>query len=532
MRLVWVVIPLVFFGIVGVQESFAEEQIGLWFVGKDLNFHDYYKYKICSYDDENICDPFELFLWVKSDLPDKWVFEVLINDDNKKIRGQIDLDKNSLTMMTNDEIRTYLNPIRDFFNSYNIASIDNPQSFNHTNWKNIFSGNREINLQLSDLHIYNNTDQVYSLQSIDGILFTNEPILISEKIPFPIKANYTIFDQDFLRFDDKQTCNDGGVLVQKINEKSNQCINFATAYQWAELGLILMPNVGFELLESEKHSGFIPGFLLYYPSIDDDVKLTYGSRVLFVGEKNDTPFPLPPEGTAIGMGLFATHTANNIAVRAEYLDSDGNLKKMHIPLSNGEYRVWDFEVRNFTKVWGTAHSSYGGLINLQYFQPKDVLYHGETPKVNAGNDQIITNQEFVTLDGSKTIHPLGNNMTYHWSIPHSPIKLNTTSFNSSIVTFPTSEIKTPGSVTFRLNVWDERFRNLRSADEVVILFDFSPLLQVKKGVDPKNVECKEGLILIHSWDKESSETIPYCVKPETANQWNYYPNQPHYLNFS
>ena len=262
---------IIIFSIIGMQESFAEEQNdNLWFVGKDLNFHDYYKYKICAFDDENQCKPFELFLWVKSDLPDKWTFEVMINDDSKKIRGQIDLDKNSQILKSNEEIKTYLNPIRDFFGSRYIAPIEQPQNFNNKNWKNTFLVNQEINLQLSDSHVSDTIGQVYSLQSIDGILFTHEPIQVSEQIPFPIKANYIIFDHDFLRSDNKKSCDSKEILVQKINESDSQCINFPTAYLWSKTKLILTPNVEFELLEFQKHTNTIPSFLVYDSSIDDD----------------------------------------------------------------------------------------------------------------------------------------------------------------------------------------------------------------------------------------------------------------------
>ncbi|QLH03917.1 hypothetical protein C5F49_00215 [Nitrosopumilus oxyclinae] len=47
---------------------------------------------------------------------------------------------------------------------------------------------------------------------------------------------------------------------------------------------------------------------------------------------------------------------------------------------------------------------------------------------------------------------------------------------------------------------------------------FSPFKQVKNGVSPFDIVCKDDLILIHSFDYESVENIPYCVKLETTKK--------------
>ena len=215
------------------------------------------------------------------------------------------------------------------------------------------------------------------------------------------------------------------------------------------------------------------------------------------------------------MGLLATHTGGeDIIVRGEYLDSNGDIKRLNESLSHGKYRGWTFDMRDFTKVWAVSKYSSGGLINIQYFQPEDEIKYRDHPKVNAGDDQIITNQKFVTLNGTKTIPPNSNDMKYRWSIVNSHISLNTTSFDTSLVTFPTSEIKMSGSATFRLYVADKIYGHLEDSDDVVITFNFSPLQQIKKGVHPNDVICKDDLKLIIKFTNNQ----PLCVTSKTVEK--------------
>ena len=46
----------------------------------------------------------------------------------------------------------------------------------------------------------------------------------------------------------------------------------------------------------------------------------------------------------------------------------------------------------------------------------------------------------------------------------------------------------------------------------------SPRVQLENGISAERIECNEGLILISSYDYESLENTPYCVKPETAKK--------------
>jgi len=101
MKLVWVVIPLVLIGIVGVQDSFAQiydlrNYPGEWYVGEGLKEGDYFSYSLCHADYKE-CTKFQMDFWIKGDKQvgseTKWLAEVVVYDEYEIIVGEMELGK-------------------------------------------------------------------------------------------------------------------------------------------------------------------------------------------------------------------------------------------------------------------------------------------------------------------------------------------------------------------------------------------------------------------------------------------------------
>jgi|APSaa5957512535_1039671.scaffolds.fasta_scaffold20407_3 hypothetical protein len=120
MRLVWALIPLILIGIVGVQESFAEQASGkpIWETnsdkvcgdklcseGKSWSFFDgikqgdYFSYEICIIKNGE-CDYFGMDFWIEQETiynsKPVWKIQTIIYDEKYIEGGNIKLDKNSL----------------------------------------------------------------------------------------------------------------------------------------------------------------------------------------------------------------------------------------------------------------------------------------------------------------------------------------------------------------------------------------------------------------------------------------------------
>jgi len=104
MRWAWVVIPLVLFSIIGIQESFAEEKT--WWLGEGLKEGDYFEYSLCEID-LNDCSPINLKIWIKGTIPYEsetlWDTKVVVIDGNKIIKGSMGLGKIASEPITFDD---------------------------------------------------------------------------------------------------------------------------------------------------------------------------------------------------------------------------------------------------------------------------------------------------------------------------------------------------------------------------------------------------------------------------------------------
>ena len=69
---------------------------GSWYAGENLKVGDYFKYKVCHAEYKD-CTDFWLSLWVEKEIltgpEDKFRFQILVEDGNKVLKGQMDVGK-------------------------------------------------------------------------------------------------------------------------------------------------------------------------------------------------------------------------------------------------------------------------------------------------------------------------------------------------------------------------------------------------------------------------------------------------------
>ena len=92
--LIWAIIPLVLFGMIGISESFAEERT--WYVGEGLKQGDYFSYKLCHADYQE-CKEFRMDFWIEDTITvgseERWLAQTVVYDDSKIIKGTMELGK-------------------------------------------------------------------------------------------------------------------------------------------------------------------------------------------------------------------------------------------------------------------------------------------------------------------------------------------------------------------------------------------------------------------------------------------------------
>ena len=217
MRLIWAVIPLVLFGIIGYQESLAQtndlnDYPGEWHVGEGLKQGDYFEYSLChaDYDD---CTPIVMNMWIKGDIQvdseTKWLAEVVVYDGNKVVVGEMELGKIAPEPAGGSEA---LGVYRDIFKSsvtglsvFATASGDDPnlgpKQFSDKTWnpKLISMGTigGPFPLKTETLSLQSGIfDTVVVGWNIDGYDSQDNKIWIVDGFPFPVKAVLYEFDNE------------------------------------------------------------------------------------------------------------------------------------------------------------------------------------------------------------------------------------------------------------------------------------------------------------------------------------------------
>jgi len=194
-RLVWVVIPLVLFGFIGMQESFAEERT--WYVGEGLKQGDYFSYKLCHavYND---CSEFHMDLWIEGDVQrgseTNWLTQTVVYDNNKVVKGVMHLGKvASEPTYSSHEIALYKSAFRVSITELAaFSSILHPGNLTlgdywYKNMKFIPIGQTPINVNATE-----NEKITVPAGTYDTVVLSysnsQDRIWIVDDFPFPIKG--------------------------------------------------------------------------------------------------------------------------------------------------------------------------------------------------------------------------------------------------------------------------------------------------------------------------------------------------------
>ena len=204
MRLVWVVIPLILIGIVGISESFATLSLPIdktdasWYLGEGLKEGDYFEYSLCEID-LNDCSPIKFKMWVKGIIPYEtetlWDVEVVIIDGNKIIKGSMGLGTTAPEPITFDDdlfhyaiaYKSSIAWLTAFATAHEGDRIHGPQAFKSPAWGKIGAiGGAQLTPRTTEtITIPAGTVDTVVVGWYSGQ--TNK-IWIVDDFPFPVKA--------------------------------------------------------------------------------------------------------------------------------------------------------------------------------------------------------------------------------------------------------------------------------------------------------------------------------------------------------
>jgi len=138
-------------GVSGASAPIARVDIdGSWYVGENLKVGEFFKYKLChqSYKD---CSDFWMSFWVEKETivggEKMWLFQVLVEDGNKVLKGQMDIGKITPEYIggtVSDNILRYASVYKNsisWLSSFATAEIDQPgkgpKAFSKVSWGKI-----------------------------------------------------------------------------------------------------------------------------------------------------------------------------------------------------------------------------------------------------------------------------------------------------------------------------------------------------------------------------------------------------------
>ena len=174
---------------------------GSWYPGENLKVGDYFKYKVCHAEYKD-CTDFWLTIWlekeVTSGLEDVFRFQVLVEDGNKILKGQMDVGKVAPEPMggtVSDNIMKYTSVYKNsisWLSSFATAEIDQPgkgpKAFSKVSWGKIANIGGE---QVSPIGMETITvpagqyDTILVGWKAGGI---TSHISVVDEFPFPVKA--------------------------------------------------------------------------------------------------------------------------------------------------------------------------------------------------------------------------------------------------------------------------------------------------------------------------------------------------------
>ena len=271
-------------GIITVQSVFAAESVvnssdSDWHVGKNLDEKDYFHYELCHKTYKN-CQLLDMHIWTKPryNTTEMWSFEVLVVDDNQKIRGEIIMDKNNTSSSTvSQRIIQFGKMFGQFISDSNYYV------------KDLRDRGDLVSSTVNNTKVY-----LFNTNSIDK----SGTILISDQLPFPSRGNETYKETVY---------SNQGIPGEKIFE--------------------------IELVSAKKNH--TPDFLMYDSRIDKNSILEHSTRVLMLPEDANTiQLPKPLTALVKGIWIYLSPGATDaiLEFNAETSSYSGG---WHMPVSSG-----------------------------------------------------------------------------------------------------------------------------------------------------------------------------------------------------
>jgi len=175
---------------------------GSWYAGENLKVGDYFKYKICHVEYKD-CTDFWFSMWVEKEVTsgpeDVFRFQVLVEDGNKILKGQMDVGKVAPEYIggtVSDNILKYASVYKNsisWLSSFATAEIDQPgkgpKAFSKVSWGKIANIGGE---QVSPIGMETITvpageyDTILVGWKAGGV---TSHISVVDEFPFPVKAS-------------------------------------------------------------------------------------------------------------------------------------------------------------------------------------------------------------------------------------------------------------------------------------------------------------------------------------------------------
>jgi len=175
---------------------------GTWFAGENLKVGDYFKYKVCHAEYKD-CTDFWFSMWLEKEVTsgpeDKLRFQILVEDGNKVLKGQMDVGTLAPEPMggtVSDNIMKYTSVYKNsisWLSSFATADIDQagkgPKAFSKVSWGKIANIGGE---QVSPIGMETITvpageyDTVLVGWKSGGV---TSHINVVDEFPFPVKAS-------------------------------------------------------------------------------------------------------------------------------------------------------------------------------------------------------------------------------------------------------------------------------------------------------------------------------------------------------
>ena len=183
-------------GLGGVNDS------GSWYAGENLKIGDYFKYKVCHAEYKD-CTEFWFSMWVEKEVlggpEDKLRFQILVEDGNKVLKGQMDVGKLAPEPMggtVSDNIMKYTSVYKNsitWLSSFATAPTDQPgkgpKAFMKPSWGKIANIGGE---QVSPIGMETTTVPAGQFDTIlvgwksGGV---TSHISVVDEFPYPVKAS-------------------------------------------------------------------------------------------------------------------------------------------------------------------------------------------------------------------------------------------------------------------------------------------------------------------------------------------------------